>query len=141
MFRMFTCFVLCVLLTGIAQAGSTVVTPQLYDPSVGFNVNVTYGRNGSLPGATDLNTSSSPQFTSPGSVPAYCSDPWHENVLGSPYTVVSAYGADFFAAEHSGNLFQDLVTVGSVPEPTTALLGSVGLVVVALWAKFRKRSA
>jgi hypothetical protein len=239
MLHMFTCFILCVLLTGIAQAGSTVVTPQLYDPSVGFNVNVTYGRNGSLPGATDQNTSSSPQFTSPGSVPAYCSDPWHENVLGSPYTVVSAsglsasdigtapggyaaigagdasnrigwimshapsdsnsslaavdergamqlaiwytvdayydhglqsqfsytggdagmradynalvsfagynncttYGADFFAAEHSGNLFQDLVTVGSVPEPTTALLGSVGLVVVALWAKFRKRSA
>jgi hypothetical protein len=236
---MFTCFVLCVLLTGIAQVESTVVTPQLYDPSVGFNVNVTYGRNGSLPGATDLNTSSSPQFTSPGSVPAYCSDPWHENVLGSPYTVVSAsglsasdignaprghaaigvsdasnrigwimshapsdsnsrlaavderdamqlavwytvdayydhglqsqfsytggdagmradynslvsfaaynnsttYGADFFAAEHSGNLFQDLVTVGSAPEPTTALLGSVGMVVVALWAKFRKRSA
>jgi hypothetical protein len=31
--------------------------------------------------------------------------------------------------------------VVSVPAPTTALLGSVGLVVVALWAKFRKRSA
>jgi hypothetical protein len=181
MLRMFTCFVSCVLLTGIAQAGSTVVTPQLYDPSVGFNVNVTYGPNGSLPGATDQNTSSSPQFTSPGSGPAYCSDLWHDNYLGNPYTVASVSGlsasdignapggyaaigagdasnrigwimshapsdsnsslADFFAAEHSGNLFQDLVTVGSVPEPTTALLSSVGLVVVALWAKFRKRSA
>jgi hypothetical protein len=229
MLRMFTGFVLCVLVTAIAQAGNTDVTPQLYDPSVGFNVNVTYGPNGSLPGATDQNTNCSPQFTSPGSVPAYCSDPWHENFLGSPYTVASAsagghaaigvgdasnrigwimshspsdsnnslaavdergamqlavwytvdayhdhglqsqfsytggdagmqadysslvsfaaynscttYGADFFAAEHSGNLFQDLVTVGSMPEPSTALLGSVGLVVVALWAKFRKRSA
>ncbi len=209
-----------------AWAGNITFTPQLFD-NVGFNVNVTYGPNGSLPGGTNENTSSSPQIDTSGSIlgPVYCSDPWHDNYLGSQYVVDAhsslssdmptdiisdasnrigwilshspsntdfslaavdergamqlaiwytvdstnsgsgfsytggdsgmfadynnlvsfagynpnvGYGADFYAAQHNGNLYQDLVTVGSVPEPSTVVLGSIGFTLVILWGRFRK---
>jgi hypothetical protein len=71
-----------------ANAGN--ITPQLYDPGVGFNVNVTYGNSqGGLTGLVNANTSSSPQVdpVSFGQTPVYCVDLWHDNVLGNSYVV------------------------------------------------------
>lgn len=224
-----------------ANAGGLTFTPQLYD-NVGFNVDITYGPNGGLAGATNQNTSSSPQLDTSGSfsnlTPVYCTDIWHENYLGSPYQVNSSallppsgvgdapagftaisvtdasnrigwllsqssnpsdfsaaavdqrgaiqlaiwytvdayynhstlassfsytggsagmasdyaslvsfagynpnagYDASFYAAGHNGNLYQDLVTTGSVPEPNSMVLGSIGLTFLALWSRWRKR--
>jgi hypothetical protein len=63
----------------------------------------------------------------------------YDNLISfSGYNPGSVYGADFYETQHNGNLYQDLVTVGSVPEPSTVVLGSIGFTLVVLWGRFRK---
>ncbi len=222
-----------------ANASLITFTPQLYDP-VGFNVTVTYGPNGSLPGATQT-TSSSPQIDTSGSfsnlTPVYCTDMWHDNYLGSPYQVNPSaslsigdtpnvylpaisvtdaenrigwllthnpnpsdhgaaavdergaiqlaiwyttdayhspwylsglgssfsytggsagmagdynalvsfagynpdtyYAANFYSAEHDGRLYQNLVTMSAVPEPSSLALGGIGIILTLLFRRLR----
>ena len=51
------------------------------------------------------------------------------------------YGANFYEAQHNGNLYQDLVTVNAVPEPSTVMLGSIGFTLVVLWGRFRNHKS
>jgi hypothetical protein len=55
------------------------------------------------------------------------------------YNPGDSYGANFYEAQHSGNLFQDIVTVDAVPEPSTVVMGSIGLTLVVVWGRFRNR--
>jgi hypothetical protein len=57
------------------------------------------------------------------------------------YNSGDSYGASFYEAQHQGNLFQDLVTVNAVPEPSTVVMGSIGITMLALWGRFRNRKS